>query len=132
MYYKDIIPETVPEGNIIDNINNIIEYTELAQFSDVALDITKFPTPSANHYKFLGWKVFNTELRKPVGEFITGTDGIVKNNATVHINMGEEYSLIALFEVEVYNITFIYQRSADGTESLCEPLVVKYAYNEPI
>lgn len=132
MYYKDIIPETVPEGNIIDNINNIIEYTELAQFSDVALDITKFPAPSANHYKFLGWKVFNTELRKPVGEFITGTDGVVKNNATIHINMGEEYSLIALFEVEVYNITFIYQRSADGTESLCEPLVVKYAYNEPI
>lgn len=132
VYYKDIIPETIPEGNIIDNINNIVEYTELAQFSDVALDITSFPVPQEEHYKFVGWKVFDTELRKPTGEFITNADGTVKGGGTIHINMGEEYALIALFEVEVYNITFIYQRSADGSQNLCEPLVVQYAYNEPI
>jgi len=112
LYYKDIVPK-----DYSDNTNNVVEYTNLAEFSDNTIIKTQLPTPHEAHYSFKGWKQFNLLSRLPEGDFISNSDGTLKEDIesiTVSPKApgsdvdDSEFAVIAIYEVEKYNITFVY------------------------
>ena len=93
---------------LLVNTNNIIEYTDLAEFSDTPITINEehpYSIAYEEHYKFLGWKLFDP-INKIIGDFVSNENGLPLNERVVP--QGEELTVLAIFEKEKYNIKFVY------------------------